>query len=121
MIPLVQLIGLLVFGFGLVMLAAPALMRRVLGWAKEGKRVYLFATLRMLMGACLFLVIPVARLRELALVLGTMLFVSGGILFTAGPAKLAGLFDWWLAQSNTVLRLMALMAVLFGVLIIYVV
>ena len=117
MIILVKLIGIVIMAFGLVIFASPEFTQKILGFFKEGKRLYLAGVIRGVVGMLLFLTASQSRVQLAAISLGLMFLVSGIVVFAADIEKLKAFIASFSDMPALVIRLMGLVAASFGILI----
>jgi uncharacterized protein YjeT (DUF2065 family) len=117
----IQSLGVVIVVAGIVYLLRPDIMKWLMGFFKQGKRIY-FAGLIRLVLAVIFLLragSPECEIRWVIAVFG-ILFLTGGLLiFILGPEKIRRLFDWCEKQPVLLLRAMSLIALAIGAIIIY--
>lgn len=120
MILAMKLVGILIAGVGIFWFIRPDAMKKVLKWLQEGKRSYGIGLLRLAIALVILFAASQSRLPAVAVTLGILFLLSGITVFAIGQEKLFSLFQWWDEQTDLVLRLLALIAVTFGVLILYI-
>ncbi len=119
MIFLVKVISVLLMALGILFVVKPELIKKVLAFFQEGKRLYLAGTVRVVIGGVLLFAAAEARVIGAMVILG-LLFVTAGILiFVVGPEKLKILLKWWEEMPLWVCRIIGLFPVFFGALILY--
>lgn len=115
----IQSLGIVFALAGIVYLLRPDVMKWLMEFFKQGKRMYFAGLIRFAL-AIVFLV--GARECDVTWVIVTfgILFLIGGLLiFILGPAKLKTMIDWWQKQSVLLLRVIALITLAVGAVIIY--
>ena len=115
----VRLIGVLIVGTGVAFLLKPKLYKQYVTFWQPGKRLYLGAILAILIGVIFLLAATQCRLVGVIVGLGILSLVKGIILFTPGREKMKSMLKWWQGRPLSVLRLIALIAIAFGVLLLY--
>lgn len=119
MLILVKLIGIIMVGMGIIFLVSPKTMRQVMLLCEKGKRVYMAGILRILIGVIFLLAAPQARLAGVIVTLGILIIIAGGIIFILGLDRVKAILKWYYERPLLVLRLIALIAIVIGVLILY--
>ena len=116
---IVLLIGVLIAGIGIAILSSPARLRRLLHWFLESKNLYAVAAIRVIAGVLFILAAPETRLPMLIQVLGILFILAGVAIPLLGTERVDRLAGWWLARSDSILRLWALVTIAFGGLIVW--
>ena len=115
----VSAVGFLVAAVGLSVAIAPV---RTLGWMASMESNARFRTaigLRLVLGTAFLVAAPSCRWPIAIQIVGFLAFVAAIGLAIMGRAHLDTLVQWWVDRSPTFLRLWSLVAIGFGVLIIY--
>jgi hypothetical protein len=116
---LVVLIGSLLFGLGLAVSAAPAVLRRLLQPFLDPRWRYWVSGLRVLLGGVLVAAAPATRLPGFVLGFGALLMLAGASVPFLGDTRVRAMADWWGAQSDSALRTWGALAGLAGVILIW--
>lgn len=111
---LVVLIGLLILGIGLAVSLAPAVLRGLLHQFLEFRWVYWVSGLRVLVGGILVAAAPATRLPGLVLGLGALLIAAGVSIPLLGEGRVNQMAEWWIRQSDQMLRTWGALAVVLG-------
>lgn len=114
----VKIIGIVIVFAAIVYLLKPGVMKWLMEFFKQGKRLY-FAGLTRLVLAVVFLV--AARECEKFWVIfafGILFLISGLLVFILGLEKLKSIIDWYRKQSVLLLRVIAVIALALGAVII---
>jgi uncharacterized membrane protein HdeD (DUF308 family) len=119
MILLVKLIGMLMACMGFINILNPALMKKMISFWRRGKRIYAGGLLRILFGVIFLWSSSQARLQAVIYVLGILMLLAGVLLFILGLEKVKRMLDWWDKKPSSILRLVALLVLIIGVLVIY--
>lgn len=113
------LFGVLIAGLGLVgLLSPPALLEFVARWQTRGA-LLLAGILRVIFGVSLVLAAPGSRAPMAFLVLGVLTVVAGLATPLVGVERFAAILDWWRRRGSGTVRAWALVAMLFGLLVVY--
>lgn len=119
MVHLVWLIGALTAVWGIAVLFKPVWLRQWMILFNKGKLVYVAAGVKIILGVVFLIVATQCKLPKVIIAVG-ILMAGGSILFCLLPfAKIQGFMKWWIARPVWVYRLWAVLAVLFGGLIMY--
>lgn len=119
MVHLAWIIGAIIGAWGLLAVLAPDKMRGFVKFMGEEKRYYLAAIFRLVVAVIFLILARDVQHTRIILLLG-LLFLIGGILVLVIPGpKIKSMLDWWITKPLWVYRLWGVVAVMFGVLIIY--
>ena len=119
MIPLVKLIGIFMASMGITVILNPNVMKKMISFWRQDKRIYLAGLLRALFGTVFLLSVLQARLPVVIYVLGILMLLGALIIFILGLEKVKTILAWWDKKPHSVLRLMAILILAIGVLVIY--
>lgn len=112
-------IGIVILAAGVAFSTMPALMRRVMAFACVGKRVYIGAVVRLIIGVLLLTLSPHARLFWIPVVVGSLTTLTGIAIFLFGTERTHAFIAWWEAKSDAALRIIPIIASVVGILLIY--
>ena len=115
----VKTVGILVACAVAVLAYNPAIARRIIGYFREGKRLYAAAGFRILLGALLIWGAFHCSITGVVLAIGILVLATGVVALAIGLARLQAFLDWWTTRSDNVLRLTMALAFLVGVALIY--
>lgn len=116
---LITAFGILFLVLGVIFFVRPALIRTFIEFAKVGKRVYIGGVIRIIIGALLLLATPKAAFPWLPGIIGALILISGILIFILGTQRIHAFMDWWYGLDDSRLRIMPVVAAIFGVLLIY--
>ena len=119
MVFIVKLTGILVITISTISFLVPTFIKQIISLCIKGSNVYIFATLRMLLGLIFLVSYPEARLPNIILIIGILILLNGILVFILGQQKVKYLLSHLQEKSPKVLRIMAMAAFIAGVLIIY--
>jgi uncharacterized protein YjeT (DUF2065 family) len=119
MIVLARVIGIFISFIGLVVIVRPLVIRRMLAFWRQDKRIYIAGLLRMLFGAIFLLSAAQAKLPMVMTTLGLFLLIAGLLIFIIKPEKIKSMFEYWDKKPSSVLRLMGIIILVIGVLVVY--
>jgi ribose/xylose/arabinose/galactoside ABC-type transport system permease subunit len=117
MMAVIRVIGLLIACVGISMAVNPRITKRMLGFWRRGKRIYLGGAIRILIGLLFLFFASRAAVPAVIVTLGAVSLASGIFLLWWGATRVKKLFDWFDARSSSAVRLMSLIVIAFGVLI----
>jgi hypothetical protein len=116
---LTVLIGVFVLVVGLVGVTAPSALLRAADYVTTPIGLYAVAALRIGIGIVLILVAPTTRAPKPIRVLGAIAIAAGVITAFVGVDRVRAIVAWETAQGPTLIRLSALLALLFGGFIVF--
>ena len=111
---IVAILGLVIALFGLTGLAGPERLRAMFTAMDSQTRFVLAILIRLAMGALLWWLADELRHPQVMRVLAVIAVVAAVGILAMGRKRLDQLIDWWLGQSDGVLRISALFATAFG-------
>ena len=117
---LVAALGAPIFLLGIVGLVHPDRFRTFIGGMDGQLRFVVAIAIRVLMGALLWWLAEDLRHTAVMRVLAAIAFFAAVGLLIMGRVRLDRLVDWWLALSDGLLRVSALLAAAFGAYLVYV-
>ena len=117
----IQSLGVVIVVAGIVYLLRPDIMKLLIEFFKQGKRIYLAGLIRLVL-AVIFLLragSPECEIRWVIAVFGILFLIGGLLIFILGPQKIRRILDWYQKQSVLLLRVIALITLAIGAVIIY--
>lgn len=119
MILLVNIIGILMVCMGFIYVLNPALMKKMISFWRQSKRIYAGGLLRLLFGAIFLWSASQAKIQVVIYVLGILMLLGGVFIFVMGQEKVKRMLDWWDKKPDSILRLIAILILAIGALVIY--
>ncbi|MFH1594511.1 MAG: hypothetical protein ABID09_07430 [Candidatus Omnitrophota bacterium] len=119
MVLFVRLFGIVVVIMGIIFLRDPKALGQYVSFWKQKKRLQAGGILATLFGIVFLIAAPVCRLTSLITVLGIWSIIKGVLLLTLGQKKLNAYIDWWLKKPVSWARSIGILALAFGILLIY--
>lgn len=114
----IKSLGMLFSLMGIAYLLKPEIIKKLMGFFKKGKRIYLAGLLRFAL-AVVFLVAARECGYPWIIFASGIIFLAGGLLiFILGPEKIRRILDWYQQQSTLIFRVIAVIVLVFGVIII---
>ncbi len=116
---LITLFGVLICLAGLVILIFPDQFRNAMNkWT--GQPRFLFAVIiRVVLGAILLSEAATLRYPLAMKIIGAISILAAVILLLVGQERMDRFIDWWLKQSDKLLRVSSVLAIAFGAFFIY--
>jgi uncharacterized protein YjeT (DUF2065 family) len=114
----VQIIGIAFFVMAIIYFVRPDIIRVLMEFFKKGRRMYFAGLIRFALAVLFLLAAREAKNFWVIFCLGILFLISGLLIFVLGPEKLRTILDWWQRQSTLLLRVLALVTLVVGVVII---
>ena len=119
MVMLVRLFGIAITVMGVMFLVNPnSLKQYFLFWKKEN-RLQIGGIIALVFGIICLIAASQCRVVWLIIFLGVWSIVKGVVLFAIDKKKFFDYIDWWLEKPVSVLRYIGIIAVVFGVLVVF--
>ena len=112
--------GVLIVLIGLLGIVSPAHFRAVFERMTSQTRFLVAIILRLGLGALLWIVADALRFPQLMRILAAISIIAAVGILIMGRERLDRLVDWWLASSDSLLRLSTFFAAAFGGFLVYV-
>lgn len=119
MVLLIKLFGIVIVVLGIIFMLKEDALRSYIAFWKNEKRLKLGGIIAFLFGIVFLMAAPECRITWLVIVLGIWSMIKGVLLFAISPKKLFDYFDWWGKKSFSSIRYLGIVAIAFGVLLIY--
>jgi hypothetical protein len=116
---IVMIIGFAVAGLGLIGLVAPSLLLDIGKSLLTQGGLYAVAAVRLAFGLLLLFSARVSRMPRTLRVIGIVIIIAGLSTPLFGVERSASMFNWLSIQGSALVRIMAMFAVAFGVLVVY--
>ncbi len=119
MLIFVKLFGVVIACMGIIFLINPKAFKQYISFWKQEKRIRVGGVLTIPFGIIFLIAAPQCRLTGLITVLGIWCIIKAVLLLTLRQKKINAYLDWWLNKPVSPTRFLGLIALAFGVLIIY--
>jgi len=116
---LIRIVGIVFIFAGVVYLLKPDVMKRIMEFFKQGKRIYLAGLIRLVLAIIFLLGASECKKPWVIIAFGILFIIGGLLIFILGLEKLKRWIEWWQKQSNLLLRVLAVIALALGAIIIY--
>jgi hypothetical protein len=116
---LTVVIGVFIVVIGLIGVIVPSALLRAADYATTPIGLYAAAAIRIGIGIVLMLVAPTTRTPKLIRVFGGIAVVAGVITAFVGVDRARAILVWETAQGTILIRLSALLALVFGSFIVF--
>ena len=115
----IKSLGILFCIIGIVYLLRPGVMKWLMEFFKQGKRIYFAALIRFAL-AVVFLVGALKCKYPWVIIAFGILFIIGGLLiFVLGPEKIRRILEWYQKQPVLIFRVIAVIVLAVGAIIIF--
>jgi uncharacterized membrane protein YbaN (DUF454 family) len=111
--------GFLMAAVGIVGIVDPLLLLDATSFTLTSLGLYIAAAFRVVFGLVLIGVASASRMPRTLRTLGAIIVVAGIITPFVGVERARGIVAWWVGQGNAFMRIWALIAVIFGLFVIY--
>ena len=116
---LVSLVGVAVAGVGLLGVAAPTNLTRLLGNWRVVTKLPVTLALRIVFGALFVSAAPECRLPTLVCLIGFLEFGGAVVLLGLGAGRLERFVEWWLQRPSSFVRFWCLAPLALGIVLFY--
>jgi uncharacterized protein YjeT (DUF2065 family) len=116
---LVHIIGIFITTVGILIFVFPKHSRRMMLFWRQGNNLYAAGAIRILLGSIFLFSARLMRLPQVIFILGILMFLGGLLIFMLGLEKVKAIIEWMEKKPEAYLRLISLLALAFGVLVIY--
>ena len=116
---IVRVIGVVFIFMTIVYLLKPDIMKRLMEFFKQGRRIYFAAMVRFVLAIVFLLAARQCRQFWIIFAFGVLFIISGLLIFILGLEKVKSYISWWQKQPAMFLRVIALIGLGLGALIIY--
>jgi hypothetical protein len=115
----VKIVGMVIVLLAVLFLLKPDVMKSLLGFFKQGKRMYFIGIVRLILAVIFLLAARECDVTWVIVTFGILFLMSALLIFIIGPEKLRSMLDWFQNKSVIFLRVMAVIVLVLGVVIIY--
>lgn len=115
----VKFLGVVFILIGIVYLIKPVVLKRMMGFFRQGKRLYLAGLLRFVLAVVFLLGARECNISWVIATFGVLFIISGLLIFTLGLERLKSIIDWYQDQPLLILRIIALLVLAVGAIVVY--
>jgi len=115
----IRIIGIAFVFMTIVYFLKPDIMKRLMEFFKQGRRIYFAAIIRLALAIVFLLAARQCRQFWVIFAFGVLFIISGLLIFILGSEKIKSYINWWQKQPLMLLRIMALVGLAIGAIIIY--
>jgi len=115
----IKVIGMFFALIGVVYLLKPNIIKWLMEFFKQGRRLYIAGVLRFAFAIIFLIGARECDITWVIITFGVLFLISGLLIFTLGLDRLRSMLEWYQQQSNWVLRFLASVTLILGAVIIY--
>ena len=116
---IIKSLGIVFVLIGIVYLWRPDFFKWLIGFFKQGNRIYLAGVIRFILAVIFLVGATECRYFWVILIFGIIFLLSGLLIFMLGPVKIRRMFEWYEKQSTVLFRIIASIVLIVGAVIIY--
>ena len=117
MVLLVKLLAIALIVYGCVILLRPSVLKKMVEYVKQGNRVYVASTVRVLIGILFVLAHRACRIEWVILFFGSFLIVSGSLVFILKREVIDKMIVWIESRTKKDIAILGGVVLLFGVIL----
>jgi uncharacterized protein YjeT (DUF2065 family) len=115
----IKIIGIVFVFITILYFLKPDIMKSLMEFFKQGRRIYFAALLRLVLAVVFLLAARQCRQFWVIFAFGILFIISGLLIFILGLEKVKSYINWWQKQPVMLLRVMAVVGLAIGAIIIY--
>ncbi len=115
----IQSLGILFCIVGIVYLLKPNVMKWLMEFFKQGKRIYFSGLIRFALAIVFFVGARECKHPWVIFAFGILFIIGGLLVFVLGPEKIRRILDWYQKQPVLILRVIAVIVLAIGLIIIF--
>ena len=115
----IKIIGIVFVFITILYFLKPDIMKSLMEFFKQGRRIYFAALLRLVLAVVFLLAAHECNQFWVIFAFGILFIISGLLIFILGLEKIKSYISWWQKQPLVLLRVMALIGLAIGAIIIY--
>jgi len=115
----IKSLGMLFALMGIAYLLRPDIIKKLMGFFKKGKRIYLAGLIRFVLAVVFLVAARECRYPWIIFASGIIFLIGGLLIFMLGPEKIGRILDWYQNQPTLIFRVIALVVLAFGAIIIF--
>jgi len=104
---------------GAVFFMRPEYVRAIIEFFKIGKRIYISGGARLFIGVLLVFAAQSALVPWIPRIIGILALLGGAVIFALGVSRMGAWLNWWKGLADNKLRIIAVIAGIIGILLIY--
>ncbi len=117
MVWIIRLVGVLMIALGILAIVKTEIMKKLLAYIKQDKRIYYIAYIRIVIGAIFLMTAYACRLHLVITVLGILILAAGVSIFVLGKKVCIGFIEKFEEKPVKTLQLLSGIPIAVGLLI----
>ena len=118
MLVLARLLGIAILLLGISVLVNPDIMKSMIIFWSQGKRIYGAGVLRIIFGVIFLLIASQSKATIIVTIMGLLFLIGGILIFALREKKTKAILDKWKDCPPLTCRLLSLIAIVIGILIV---
>jgi len=115
----VQCLGVVKLLLRIVYLLKPDVMKWLMRFFKQGRRMYFAAVLRLVLAVIFLFAAHECDISWVIVTFGIIFIISALLIFALGAKRVKSILDWYQKQPALIFRVIALIVLAIGAIIIY--
>jgi len=115
----IKIIGAIIAFIAIVSLLKPTVMKHIMVFFSKGKRLYIAGLIRFALAVAFLLGARECDLPWVIGIIGVVFIISGLLIFTLGLKRIKSILNWYQTQPILILRVIAVIVLIFAAIIIY--
>ena len=115
----IKIIGIVFVFAGIVYLLKPNVIKSIMEFFKQGKRIYFAGLIRFVLAIVFLLAARECDITWVIVAFGVLFLFGGLLIFILGAEKIRAIINWWQRQPLWLLRVIALIFLAIGAIIVY--
>ncbi len=115
----IKIVGIVFIFAGAVYLIKPDVIKSLMNFFKQGRRLYFAGLIRFALAVVFLLAARECDITWVIAAFGILFLMSGLLIFMLGLDRSKSIIDWWQKQPLLLLRVVALLTMAFGAIITY--
>ena len=116
---IIKIVGIIIVLIGILFLLKPDVMKKIMGFMKKGRRIYLAGLLRFALSVIFLLGASECNYKWIIAAFGIIFLLSGLLIVAIGPEKIRRMLDWYQDQPALIFRVIAGIVLACGAVIVY--
>ncbi len=115
----IKSLGILFCIIGIVYLLRPDIMKWLMEFFKQGKRIYFSALIRFALAVVFLVGALKCKYPKVIIAFGILFIIGGLLIFALGPEKIRRMLEWYQKQPVLIFRVIAVIVLAIGLIIIF--
>ncbi len=115
----IKSLGIVFVLIGIVYLLKPDVLKWLMEFFKQGKRIYFGGLIRFVLAIVFFVGARECKYPWAIIAFGIIFIIGGLLIFILKPEKIKRILEWYEKQPVLIFRIIAVIVLIFGALVIY--